>query len=451
MASRLTAIALKARVAAVVKNPPGKAARIQDGEGLSLLLPEPKAQKVGDRARAQDQGAWTLRFTFDGKRRDMGLGAFPAMGLADARAKAAEARAKLRDGINPQAERAEAKQARIEAAAEDRSFAAIAADCIAARAPGRRNAKHAAQWEATLAAHVFPVLGKLPVGSVTTEHVLRVLQPLWTKTPETASRVRGRIEAVLDYARARKLRTGDNPARWRGNLAELLPAPRKVRAVAHQPALPWAEVPAFLAALETHKGIAALALRFAILTAARTGEVRGMTWGEVGLAAAVWTVPGRRMKAGKVHRVPLSAAAVAVLEGVKVGQPAPAALVFPSPMKRRNGFGSLSDMSLSMLVRGMASDGLADGQLPRWRDAEGRAVVPHGFRSTFRMWAGETRAEGREVVEAALAHTIRDKVEAAYQRSDLLERRRPLMESWGAFCARPAGGNVVPLRREAEG
>lgn len=449
--ARLTAVALKAKVVAVAKNPPGKAVRIQDGEGLSLLLPVPPKPKPGETARAQDQGAWTLRYTFDGKRKDMGLGAFPELGLADARARAAEARTKLRAGTDPQAERAQAKVARIEAAAVDRSFAAIARACIEAKAPGWRNAKHAAQWETTLAAHVFPIMGKLPVADVTTEHVLRVLQPLWTRTPETASRVRGRIETVLDYARARKLQTGDNPARWRGNLAELLPAPRKVRAVAHQPALPWGDVPAFLAALEAHRGMAALALRFAILTAARTGEVRGMTWGEVDMAGAVWTVPARRMKAGKLHRVPLSAAALAVLETVKVGQPAPGALVFPSPAPRRQIAAPLSDMALSMLVRGMACDGLAEGELPRWRDTEGRAVVPHGFRSTFRMWAGETRPEGREVVEAALAHSIRDKVEAAYQRSDLLERRRPLMEGWGSFCTRPTGGNVIPLHREAAG
>jgi len=445
---RLTAVALKAKVAAVAKNPPGKAARIMDGEGLSLLLPVPPKPRPGEAPRAQDQGAWTLRYTFASKRRDMGLGAFPAVALGDARALAADARAKLRAGIDPQAERAKAKAASIEAAADDRTFKAAAAACIAAKAPGWRNAKHAAQWEATLKAHVYPIVGKLPVAEVTTEHVLRVLQPLWTRTPETASRVRGRIEAVLDYARARKLRTGDNPARWRGNLSELLPAPRKVRAVAHQPALPWGEVPDFLAALEAHKGMAAVALRFAILTAARTGEVRGATWGEVDMAGAVWTVPGRRMKAGRAHRVPLSAAALTLLEAVRIGTPAPGALVFPSPAPRRDKSAPLSDMALSMLVRGMALDGLDEGELPRWRDAEGRAVVPHGFRSSFRIWAGETRPEGREVVEAALAHTVRDKVEAAYQRSDLLERRRPLMEAWAAHCTRPVGGNVVPLHRE---
>ena len=444
---RLTAVALKSKVAAAVKKPPGKAVRIQDGEGLSLLLPVPPKPKPGEQSRPQDRGAWTLRYTVNGQRKDMGLGAFPEMGLGDARARGAEARAKLRAGIDPQAERAEAKMTRIADAAEDRTFAGVAAACIAAKAPGWRNPKSAQQWQATLAAHVFPTLGKMAVASVTTEHVLRLLQPIWVKTPETASRVRGRVEAILDYARARKMRTGDNPARWRGNLAELLPAPRKVRAVEHQPALPWSEMPAFLAALETRRGMAALALRFAILTAARTGEVRGATWGEVDTAGAVWTIPGRRMKSGRLHRVPLSAAALAVLETVRLGQPTPSALVFPSPHKGA----ALSDMSLSMLLRGMVLDGLAEGELPRWRDAEGRPIVPHGFRSTFRVWAGETRPEGREVVEAALAHSIRDRTEAAYQRSDLLERRRALMAAWGAHCSRPAGGNVIPLHREAEG
>jgi integrase len=442
---RLTAVALKAKVAAVAKCPPGKAVRIMDGEGLSLLLPEPPKPKPGEAPRPQEQGAWTFRYTFAGKRRDMGLGAFPAIGLGEARALASDARTKLRAGIDPQAERAQEKAKLKAAAAADRTFKAVAAACIAAKAPGWRNAKHAAQWDMTLTRHVFPVLGKLPVADVTTEHVLRVLQPLWTRTPETASRVRGRIENVLDYARARKLRCGDNPARWRGNLSELLPSPNKVRAVVHQPALPWAEVPAFLAALEAHRGMAPLALRFAILTAARTGEVRGMTWGEVDLAAAVWTVPGKRMKAGRLHRVPLSSAAITVLEAVRIGQPVPSDLVFPSPVRRRDGAVPLSDMALSMLVRGLAYDGLMDGELPRWRDAEGRAVVPHGFRSTFRVWAGETRPEGREIIEAALAHSAQNKVEAAYARTDLLERRRPLMEAWGSFCSYLPDANVIPL------
>jgi len=438
--ARLTALALKAKVAAAVRAPTRKAVRIMDTEGLSLLLP---ARKLG--AAPSERGAWVLRFTFAAKRHDMGLGGYPDLGLAEARAKAAEARAKLREGVNPQSARADARNAMIADAAEDRTFAAIAAACIAAKAPGWRNGKHAAQWSATLAVHAFPTLGKVPVALVTTEHVLRVLQPIWVKTPETAARVRGRIEAILDYARARKLRTGDNPARWRGNLAELLPAASKVARVVHHPSLPWGEVPAFLTALERRRGMAALALRFAVLTAARTGEVRGATWAEVDLAAAVWSIPGRRMKSGRLHRVPLSGGALALLERVRLGTPAASALVFAGPVKGK----ALSDMSMSMLTRGMSLDGLPDGDPPRWRDAEGRGATPHGFRASFRQWAAETRPEGREVAEAALAHAIRDRVEAAYQRSDLLERRRPLMEGWAAFCIRQPGGKVVHLHRES--
>lgn len=279
-----------------------------------------------------------------------------------------------------------------------------------------------------------------------TDAVLRVLRPLWQRVPETASRLRQRIEAVLDAARVKGWRAGENPARWKGHLDALLPPPRKVLPVRHHPALPWPQMPAFLAALAAREGVAALALRFAILTAARTGEVRGMTWREVDLEARVWTVPAARMKAGRPHRVPLSAAALAVLDAVRPLAPAPDAYVFPGGRAGR----PLSDMALSMLVRGLCCDGLAEGEPPRWRDAEGRPVVPHGFRSTFRDWAGETRPEGREVVERALAHTIRDKAEAAYARSDLLERRRPLMEAWGAFCTR-APAEVVALPAAARG
>lgn len=204
----------------------------------------------------------------------------------------------------------------------------------------------------------------------------------------------------------------------------------KVAAVEHHPALPWQQMPAFMKALASHRGVAALALRFAILTAARTGEVRGATWGEIDLDSAVWTIPAKRMKAGRLHRVPLSAPALKLLRSIRPEKAAADLLILAAPRSKR----PLSDMSLSMLVRGMSLDGLAEGLPPRWRDATGRAVVPHGFRSTFRDWAGETRPEGREVVERALAHTVRDKVEAAYARSDLLEKRRALMEAWGGFC-----------------
>ena len=254
-----------------------------------------------------------------------------------------------------------------------------------------------------LKAHAFPVIGDLPVAAIGTDEVLRVLRPIWERIPETASRVRQRIEAVLDAARVKGWRTGENPARWKGHLAGELPQPRKVKRVHHRPALAWQDMGVFMAALGERDGIAALALRFVILTAARTGEVRGMRWREVDLDAKVWTVPGDRMKAGKLHRVALSAAALAVLAEVRPLMKQSGDLVFPGGRKE-----PLSDMALSEVVRRM-NEGGEEGAVPRWRDAEGRAVVPHGFRSSFRDWAGETRPEGREVVEAALAHTIKER------------------------------------------
>jgi integrase len=274
---------------------------------------------------------------------------------------------------------------------------------------------------------------------VGTDDVLRVLRPIWERVPETASRVRQRIEAVLDAARVKGWRTGENPARWKGHLAGELPQPRKVKRVRHRPALAWQDMGAFMAALDKREGIASQALRFVILTAARTGEVRGMRWREVDLDAKVWSVPGDRMKAGKLHRVALSPAALAVLAEFRPLMKQSGDLVFPGGRQGK----PLSDMALSEVVRRMNEGGEEDAP-PRWRDAEGRAVVPHGFRSSFRDWAGETRPEGREVVEAALAHTIKDKAEAAYARSDLLEKRRPLMDAWAEQCGRlPA--HVVTL------
>jgi integrase len=265
-----------------------------------------------------------------------------------------------------------------------------------------------------------------------TDDVLRVLRPIWERIPETASRVRQRVEAVLDAARVKGWRAGENPARWKGHLAGELPQPRKVKRIQHRPALAWQDVGTFMAALAERDGIAVQALRFAILTAARTGEVRGMCWREVDLNAKVWFVPGDRMKAGKLHRVALSSAALAVLTEVRPLMKRPDDLVFPSRRQRK----ALSEIALSEVVRRM-NEGGDEGAAPKWHDAEGRAVVPHGFRSSFRDWAGETRPEGREVVEAALAHSIKDKAEAAYARSDLLEKRRPLMDAWAEQCARP--------------
>jgi integrase len=353
--------------------------------------------------------------------------------LAKARVIAAEARAGLRAGVDPinyrQAKRAELVRAEAEAA--ERTFKAAATALVESKKAGWRSAKHAAQWLATLEAHAFPVIGDLPVAAIGTDEVLRVLRPIWERIPETASRLRQRMEAVLDAARVKGWRTGENPARWKGHLAGELPQPRKVKRIRHRPALAWQDIGRFMRALSERDGISAKALRFTILTAARTGEVRGMRWREVDLDVKVWTVPGDRMKAARMHRVPLSPTALAVLADVRPLMKRPDDLVFPSV--RRNV--ALSDMALSEVVRRM-NEGSEVGSPPRWRDAEGRAVVPHGFRSTFRDWAGETRPEGREVVEAALAHSIKDKAEAAYARSDLLEKRRILMTAWANHCGR---------------
>jgi len=371
-----------------------------------------------------------------GKAREMGLGPLgdgpDGVPLARARILAAEARAKLRGGIDPIAERQASREARARAAAEapERTFRVAARALVDSKQAGWRNAKHGAQWLATLEAYAFPVLGDKTVAEITTDDVLKVLRPIWERVPETASRVRQRMEAVLDAARVKGLRTGENPARWRGHLAGELPEPRKVKRVQHRPALPWERMGEFMDALSQRDGMAPLALRFVILTAARTGEVRHMRWQEVDLENQVWVVPGDRMKAGKTHRVPLSPGALALLTEVQPLQTKLGDLVFPSG--RRNV--ALSDMALSEVVRRM-NEGSKVGDRPRWSDAEGRPVVPHGFRSTFRDWAGETRPEGQEVVERALAHTIRNKAEAAYARSDLLEKRRPLMVAWAEHCA----------------
>jgi integrase len=417
---KLTVVAVRA-----TKHPSNsrRPVRIGDGGGLYLQVAPGNTK------------SWLFRYMLRGKAREMGLGAVgdapEGVPLAKARMLAAEARALLRDGKDPiearLARRAARRQAETDAA--ERTFKAAAIALVDSKRAGWRNAKHGAQWLATLEAYAYPIIGDVPVSCVSTDDVLRVLRPIWERVPETASRVRQRIEAVLDAARVKGWCTGENPARWKGHLAGELPQPRKVKRVQHRPALRWEQVGAFMAELARRDGSGAQALRFVILTASRTGEVRGMRWREVDLERKVWVVPGERMKAGKVQRVPLSPAALAVLEEVRPLSKGANDLVFPGGHKAK----PLSDMALSEVVRRMNEGGEEDA-LPRWRDAEGRAVVPHGFRSTFRDWAGETRPEGREVVERALAHTIKDKAEAAYARSDLLEKRRPLMDAWGDHC-----------------
>ncbi|HKS89778.1 MAG TPA: integrase arm-type DNA-binding domain-containing protein [Stellaceae bacterium] len=408
--SKLTAVAVtKAKGPAV----------LHDGGGLYLRVAPTGAK------------SWVFRFQLDGKRRDMGLGPYPDISLADARAKATEHRNQRRDGIDPLAAKAAQRQALRLSAAKGRTFREVAEEFIGRNEAGWRNAKHRQQWRNTLATYVYPTLGELPVAAIDTGLVVDVLDPLWTAKPETASRVRGRIEAVLDAATVRGYRAGPNPAQWRGNLAHVLPARARVRKVAHHPALPFDDVPAFLAALRSRPGMAARALEFAIFTAARTGEVLGARWGEIDLAAKVWTVPAERMKAGREHRVPLSDAALAVLETVRPlalardGEPDMAAPVFPGPGRAM----PMSNMTMLMLLRRMKRTDL----------------TAHGFRSTFSDWAAERTAYPREVVEMALAHAVENKVEAAYRRGDLFEKRRRLMADWARFCAAPAAGKVVAI------
>jgi len=369
--------------------------------------------------------SWTLRAVIGGKRRDMGLGAYSPSGmtLAKAREAATAARELIRQGIDP-IQRQQAAQSALRASmAEALTFKDCAESYIKAHAAGWKNAKHQQQWRNTLAQHAYPVLGELLVRDVKLPQVLAVLEPVWTTTNETAVRVRGRIESVLDWARARGLRDGENPARWRGHLDKLLPKPSKVSSVQHHAALPVGDVGAFMTRLRDADGMGARALEFVILTAARSGEARGATWAEIDLAAKVWTLPGNRMKAGKEHRVPLSDAALALLRALP--KMAGSELVFPAPRG-----GELSDMTLTAVLRRM--------EVP---------AVPHGFRSTFRDWAAERTSYPRDVAEMALAHAIGDKVEAAYRRGDLFEKRALMMSDWAVFLTRSeAKGQVVELR-----
>lgn len=366
--------------------------------------------------------SWILRTMIGGKRSEKGLGGFPDVTLTGARDAARAVRAKIASGVNPIDEARAARSSLQAAMASAWTFDQCAAAFIDAKSSEWSNAKHAAQWTATLDTYASPVLGHLMARDVALPHVLEVLRPIWHAKTETATRVRARMESVLDWATTHGYRHGLNPARWKGHLENLLPTPTKIAKVKHHDALPAMAMRDFMQALRNADGQGARALEFAILTAARSGEVRGATWGEVDLNAATWTVPAERMKMGREHRVPLSAAAIRLLRAVmprstdgKVPADMP---VFPAVRG-----GELSDMTLSAVLRRMA--------VP---------AVPHGFRSTFRDWCAEETNYPRDVAEMALAHAIGDKVEAAYRRGDLFEKRTALMEDWSRFCeAAPKG------------
>lgn len=375
--------------------------------------------------------SWLYRYMLTGKQHWMGLGSYPDVSLAEAREKAADARKLTRQNIDPLAEKRQATSIIRASIAKAMSFDKASEQFIDAHKAGWKNAKHVDQWRNTLATYASPIIGNLDVSLIETAHIMRILEKnnFWNEKTETAHRVRGRIESVLDWATARKYRSGENPARWKGHLDKLLPARTKVKKTEHHAALPWEEIGVFMADLRKQEGIAAKAVEFTILTAARSGEIRGVTWEEIDLNAGVWIVPADRMKAKKEHRIPLSTKAITLLTEQK--KLFPEGFVFPGAKEGK----PLSDMSLTAVLRRM----------------ERNEVTVHGFRSTFRDWAAESTAYPGEMVEMSLAHTIGNKVEAAYRRGDMFEKRRRLMQDWSDYCDRKdsTADNVIPINSAA--
>lgn len=392
--------------------------------------------------------SWLLRVLVGGKRREIGMGGYPLVTVAHAREAARATRAKIAAGIDPVAEKATARSALAAAAASAITFQQAAEKYIAANEPGWKNAKHVAQWKSTLATYAYPRIGNLHVAHVDTQHVIDILEPIWTTKTETASRVRGRIEAVLDWAKVRGYRKGENPARWKGHLNHILPPKGKVSPPEHFPALDYKEIGAFLAALRKVEGTGARALEFAILCASRSEEVRGATWSEIDSSSATWIISSKRMKERKEHHVPLSPPSLALL--ARMPRVVETDLIFPNGKN-----GMLSDMTLTSLIRRMDEADVKAGN-GGWRDKEGHVVTAHGFRSTFRDWAGEKTATPREVNEHALAHGLPDKAEAAYARGTLFDKRRRLMRKWASYCTNQTQRiqnavalNPLPAKNEA--
>jgi integrase len=410
-----------------------------DGGGLYLQV-----GKAGTKS-------WIFRYsrsdvlTKNGKRKhtDIGLGPYLGVSLQSAREKADGMRRAIANGDDPLTMR-QTERAKI---AAKMTFSECASAYIEAHRHGWKNEKHGDQWTNTLATYAGPVIGKKDIALVDTHDVVSVLEPIWTTKNETASRVRGRVEKVLAWATTRGLRTGENPARWKGHLDTLLAKPSAIQADEHHPALPYAQISSFVSTLQSIDGIAAKALEFAILTAARTQEIIGAQWSEIDMHAKLWTIPAERMKMKQVHRVPLSARAIAILKAMEKTRLDD--FVFPGMTKDKG----LSNMSLLAVIKRMngAAKSKGDAPAPIWFDPRtGAPVVPHGFRSTFRDWAAECTSFPRELAEKALAHAVRSEVEAAYQRGDLLAKRAKMMDSWAAYCAtKRDAGTVLPIRRLA--
>lgn len=397
-----------------------------DGGGLTLQITATGAK------------SWLLRYMVAGKPFGMGLGPTHTVSLAEARQKALEARKLLIDGINPLAAKKQSKIAAALADAKMMSFDQCAEAYILAHKAGWKNAKHGDQWTNTLNTYASPVFGHLPVAEIDTGLVVKCLAPIWESKTETASRVRGRIESVLGWATTSGYRTGENPARWKGHLENLLATISKSSRTKNHPSLPWQHIGVFMSALRVREGVSARAVEFAILTACRSGEVRGAQWAEFDTAGKLWTIPAERMKAKREHQVPLSDAALALLESLPKEKDVE--VVFAGTKGQ-----PLSDMSLTAVIRRMNGD-----EKPIWADANGDSITVHGFRSSFRMWAAETTNYPREVAEHALAHQLPDAVERAYQRGSQFAKRAALMAEWAVYCSTvPIDAVVKPIRGAA--
>jgi integrase len=389
--------------------------RYFDGHGLYLQVVN------------SNNKSWLLRFERDGRERWLGLGPLHTYNLKEARERARDARQLLHSGIDPIEHRKAAKAAQALAAAKTRTFKECAEAYIVANRGAWRSAKHGAQWSATLKTYVYPTIGNLPVAAIDTGLVLKCIELIWKDKTETASRVRGRIESVLDWATVRNYRSGDNPARWRGYLEHVLPQKNKVSKVEHHAALPYAELPAFMQALRQRKSTAVCALEFTILTAARTAETTGARWGEIDFAAKTWVVPASRMKGGKEHRIPLAPRVIELLRGLY--------------REEGNDF---------IFIGSQSGRGLSDSAMVRMLQRMGRSETTHGFRSAFSDWAHEQTAHSNHTIELSLAHAVGSDVEKAYRRGTMTEKRRKLMEQWAAYCTSPpvaaTGATVVALR-----
>jgi integrase len=396
-----------------------------DGGGLTLQI-TPGGVK-----------SWLFRYMMSGKAYGMGLGPTHTVSLAEARQKALAARKLILDGTNPLSAKKQDQLATALANARMMTFDQCAEAYVSAHKAGWKNAKHADQWTNTLSTYASPIFGKLPVAEIDTGLVVKCLTPIWETKTETASRLRGRIESILGWAATSGYRTGENPARWKGHLDNLLATISKTSRTKHHPSLPWQRMNEFISALRARDGVSARAVEFAILTACRSGEVRGARRSEIDIDKKIWTIPAERMKAGREHEVPLSDAALALLKSI----PESGDILFAGTKGQ-----PLSDMSLTAVIRRMNGD-----DRPIWTDANGDGITIHGFRSSFRMWAAETTSYPREVAEHALAHQLPDAVERAYQRGSQFAKRAALMTEWSNYCHKvQRDASVTPMKQHRQ-